>query len=62
MPKILISSDYHLKFSAQFDRLTENNLPSRLEEIITSVKWAADLGKKHKATVFIGGGDIFDTS
>jgi DNA repair exonuclease SbcCD nuclease subunit len=42
--------------------LTENNLPSRLEEIIESVKWTVDLGKKHKATMFIGCGDIFDTS
>ena len=60
--KIVISSDYHLKFSSQFDRLTENNLPSRLEEIIDSVKWVVDLGKKHKATMFIGNGDIFDAS
>ena len=62
MPKIIISSDFHLKFSAQFDRMTENNLPSRLEEIIESVNWVVETGKKHKATIFIGCGDVFDAS
>jgi len=60
--RIVISSDWHLKFSAQFDRMSESNIPSRLEEIIASVNWAVDLGKKHKATMFIGAGDIFDAS
>ena len=62
MPKIVISSDFHLKFSAQFDRMTESGLPSRLEEIIKSVNWVVEIGKKHKATIFIGCGDIFDAS
>ena len=59
--KIVLSTDWHLKFSAQFDRLLENNLPSRLSEIIDSVNWVVETGKKHKATAFIGCGDIFDS-
>lgn len=62
MTKIVLSSDYHLKFGAQFDHTLENGLPSRLNEIIESVDWVINTGKKHKATVFIGGGDIFDNS
>ena len=61
MAKIIISSDWHLKFSAQFDRPTTSGAPSRLQEIIDSVLWVAAQGKKHKATMFLGLGDIFDS-
>jgi DNA repair exonuclease SbcCD nuclease subunit len=57
---IVLSSDWHLKFTSQFDSLTEKGIPSRLDEIITSVKWVIEQGKKHKAATFIGCGDIFD--
>lgn len=60
--KIVLSTDYHLKFSTQFDRVTERGLPSRLEEIIDSVNWVVETGKKHRATTFVGLGDIFDAS
>jgi len=57
---ICISSDWHLKFTSQFDMMTDKGIPSRLSEIITSVTWAIEEGKKQKADTFIGCGDIFD--
>lgn len=59
--KIVLSTDWHLKFASPFDKLTDNGLPSRLEEIIESVKWVVATGKQHKAQYFIGCGDIFDS-
>lgn len=57
---ICISSDWHLKFTSQFDMMTEKGIPSRLSEIINSVLWVVETGKKNKADTFIGCGDIFD--
>lgn len=60
MSTIVISTDWHLKFTSQFDVLTEQGIPSRLNEIISSVLWVVEEGKKHKADTFIATGDIFD--
>ena len=60
--KLLLSTDYHLKFSSQFDRPTEHGIPSRLHEIIESVDWVLSVGKKQKTQYYIGLGDIFDNS
>ena len=60
MSNIVISSDWHLKFTSQFDSMTEKGIPSRLTEIITSVDWVIETGKANKADTFIGNGDIFD--
>jgi DNA repair exonuclease SbcCD nuclease subunit len=62
MAKIILSADWHLKFSSQFDRTTDQGIPSRLQEIIESVDWVLSVGKKQKATYFLGLGDIFDSS
>ncbi len=58
--KIILCSDFHLAFSQQFDRININGLSCRLQEILDSIKWAADLGKQKKAAYFFGLGDIFD--
>lgn len=60
--KIVLSTDWHLKFISPFDRVTETGTPSRLQEILDSIDWVIDIGKKHKATYFLGLGDIFDSS
>lgn len=60
--KAIISSDWHLKFRAPFDRLTDRGIYSRLNEIITSVEWVIKEGKRKKATYFLGLGDIFDNA
>lgn len=60
MGKICISSDYHLAFSNIFDRTNVNGISSRLQEILDSIKWAADIGKQKKATHFFSLGDVFD--
>ena len=62
MSRIVLSTDWHLKFSSQFDRTTETGIPTRLHEIIESVDWAIAVGKKQKDSYFIGLGDIFDSS
>ena len=64
MPKtrLVLSTDYHLKFHSPFDRITDSGLPSRLNEIVESVNWVSELGKKHKASYFLGLGDIFDSA
>lgn len=62
MTKLVLSTDYHLKFSSQFDVSTETGLPSRLHEVIKSVDWACATGKKNKAAYYLGLGDIFDAS
>ena len=60
MPKICIATDPHLSFSSQFDRMGSTGVSNRLQEILDSLKWAADAGKAKKATYFFGLGDIFD--
>lgn len=60
MAIICLSSDWHLKFVSQFDLMTDKGIPSRLNEIINSVNWVVEEGKKHKADTFVGCGDIFD--
>jgi DNA repair exonuclease SbcCD nuclease subunit len=62
MGKIVIASDFHLKFSAAFDRVLENGTPSRLQEIIDSVDWVIKVGKEHHAESFISSGDTFDVA
>ena len=62
MTKLVISSDWHLKFSAIFDKQLESGIPSRLNEILKSIKWVIETGKKHEAEVFVAGGDIFENS
>lgn len=62
MTRIVIVSDTHLKFSAQFDRQLESGLPSRLSEIVDSIDWAILEGLKHQATVFISCGDTFEVA
>lgn len=62
MTKLVLSTDYHLKFSSQFDRTTDAGIPTRLSEIIDSVDWVLSVGKKQKASYFLGLGDIFDNS
>lgn len=62
MTKIVLSSDYHLKFSSPFDRTTSNGIPSRLQEVIDSISWVISTGKQHKASYFISLGDTFDSS
>ena len=57
---LVISSDYHFSWGQTFDRPTDSGIGSRLREIIDSVLWAADVGKKHKATMFLSLGDVFD--
>lgn len=58
--KILLATDFHLSFSNQFDRTNSAGISGRLQEILDSIKWAADIGKQKKATHFFGLGDIFD--
>lgn len=58
--KICIATDFHLAFSAQFDRCGINGISGRLQEILDSIKWAAEVGKQKKCTHFFGLGDIFD--
>ena len=60
MAKIVLATDFHLAFSNQFDKIGANGISGRLQEILDSIKWAADLGKQKKATHFFGLGDIFD--
>lgn len=60
MSRIILSTDYHLSFSQQFDRCGNNGISGRLEEILDSIKWVATIGKQKKATHFFGLGDIFD--
>ena len=60
MSKLCIATDFHISFSAQFDRINSNGISGRLQEILDSIKWAAELGKQRKATHFFGLGDIFD--
>lgn len=60
MAKICLATDFHLSFSQQFDRTNINGISTRLQEILDSIKWAADLGKQKKCTHFFGLGDIFD--
>ena len=60
MGRVLLSTDYHLSFSQQFDRIGVNGISGRLQEILDSIKWAADIGKQKKCTHFYGLGDIFD--
>ena len=60
MAKLLLCTDFHISFSSQFDRTNANGISGRLQEILDSIKWAADLGKQKKATHFFGLGDIFD--
>ena len=60
MSKICIATDFHLSFSNQFDRIGPTGISGRLQEILDSIKWAADLGKQKKCTHFFGLGDIFD--
>ena len=62
MGKIVIASDFHLRFSAQFDKILENGTPSRLQEIIDSVDWVIKVGKEYHASVFISSGDTFDAA
>lgn len=62
MTKILLSSDWHFNFNSQFDRTNSNGVSSRLQEIIDSVLWAADTGKKNGAELFIALGDLFERS
>lgn len=61
MGKIVLSTDYHLKFHSVFDHMTDSGLPSRLDEIMQSIDWASDFGKKHKAEYFLSLGDVFDS-
>lgn len=60
MSKIILATDWHLSFSNQFDRINSSGISGRLQEILDSIKWAADLGKQKKCTHFFGLGDIFD--
>ena len=60
MSKICLATDFHLAFSSQFDRICATGVSVRLQEVIDSIKWAADLGKQKKCTHFFGLGDIFD--
>ena len=60
MARIVLCTDYHLSFSSQFDRCGINGISGRLQEILDSIKWAADLGKQKKCSHFFGLGDIFD--
>ena len=62
MAKILISSDWHLKFISPFDKITESGTPSRLQEILDSINWTLTIAKETKAEYFLGLGDIFDSS
>lgn len=58
--RLVLSTDYHLSFSAQLDNINSDGLSTRLSEILTSIKWAADIGIQNKADAFIALGDIFD--
>ncbi len=62
MTKIVISSDYHFKFSSQFDKQLISGLPSRLSEIIDSIDWVISKGTEQQATIFISCGDTFETA
>lgn len=58
--KISLSTDYHLSFSAPLDNINSNGISTRLDEILTSIRWAADTGVKEGATAFLALGDVFD--
>ena len=60
--QLIMSTDWHLNWGTVFDRPTDSGIGSRLQEIIDSVLWVADLGKKHKATMFLSLGDTFERS
>lgn len=60
MAKVLLATDTHLAFSAQFDRIGINGISGRLQEILDSIKWSADIGRQKKCTHYFGLGDIFD--
>ena len=60
MSRIMLCTDWHLSFSAQFDRINSNGVSGRLQEILDSISWASSLGKQKKCTHFFGLGDIFD--
>lgn len=62
MSKIIVSSDYHLRFSSQFDKTTNNGISSRLEEIITSINWVSEIGLQKQCNTFISCGDAFDSA
>ena len=62
MTKILLSSDWHFNFNSQFDRTNSDGVSTRLQEIIDSVLWAAEVGKKNGATLFVALGDLFERS
>lgn len=58
--KLTLSTDYHLSFSAQLDNINNEGLSTRLQEILTSIRWTADVGTANHADAFIALGDIFD--
>lgn len=60
MTRIILCTDFHISFSNQFDRINSFGISGRLQEILDSIKWAADLGKQKKCSYFFGLGDIFD--
>ena len=60
MSRIILCTDFHLSFSQQFDRIGPTGVSGRIQEILDSIRWAADLGKQKKCTHFFGLGDIFD--
>jgi len=62
MTKIVLASDFHIRYTNPMDHVDENGVSSRLNEILDSLSWAVEIGKQHKANIFISTGDVFDTS
>lgn len=58
--RAVISSDWHFKFGDQFDRATPSGVSCRIQEVLDSVLWTCEVGKRQKASIFIGAGDIFE--
>jgi DNA repair protein SbcD/Mre11 len=60
MTKILIASDLHLNFNSPFSKTNVDGISSRLQEVLDSLLWAAEVGRTHEAKLFIILGDLFE--
>lgn len=60
MTKICLVSDLHFNFSSPFDKVGTNGYSVRLDEILTSLTWAAKTGKEQGAEYFMILGDLFE--
>lgn len=60
MTKVLICSDLHFNFNSPFSKTNNDGISSRLQEILDSLLWAAEVGKSKDAKLFVITGDLFE--